>query len=275
MEAQLEVNISLSFQTFGAGIRTPRASGRHIDRRVPFYVLLYVQQGLLPVQEEERAFEVGAGQTLLLWPARRHWGTADFSPDLRLYWLHFAPCEGRELSQEEGTLQVPQLATVARPEILEAYFRRFLDDSATGRLMPVYASLLTGLMLQEVADARPLAREARSGAAAADRARTYIRSHLNRPLTAARIAHELNYNPDYLNRVFHQTYAHTLTQEIHRSRVGHARHLLLHSTLNVTEIALAVGFSSFSTFNRVFKHYEGMSAQAFRRLNAQADVNLD
>ena len=275
MGTPLELSGSLSINAFAAGLRIARETDRHLDRVLDFFVLLFVQDGLLPIQEEEHRFEVEAGQALLLWPGRRHWGTENFSSNLRLYWLHFTLTNSSSRAEDEPLLSVPQYATVNRPEVLESLFRRFLDDIATGRLLPSYASLLTGLMLHEVADSSPASRASRSAATAAGRALAYIRSHLNVPLSVARIAEDLKYNPDYLNRVFHQTYNHTLTQEIHVSRIGYARHLLLYSTMNVTEIAFASGFTNFGTFNRVFKHYEGMSASSFRRLNAQAHVNFD
>ena len=98
---------------------------------------------------------------------------------------------------------------------------------------------------------------------------------MNLPLTVSRIADELGYNPEYLNRVFHQVYHHTLTQEIHRSRIGYARYLLLYSSMNVNQIARACGFTDISYFFRLFKRYEGMTAMTFRRLNAQAQVNYE
>ncbi|BCM93345.1 hypothetical protein IAD21_05236 [Abditibacteriota bacterium] len=275
MGNELELSGNLPINVFSGGLRIARESGRHLDRVLDFFVLIFIKEGTLPIQEEQQAFEVKAGQSLILWPGRRHFGTANFSLDLRLYWLHFMLTEPLARSENEQHLSVPQYANVSRPEVLEALFRRLLDDYATGRMLPSYASLLMGLMLHEIADSRPVSRESRTAAAAAGRAQAYIRSHLNTPLTVAQIAEDLNYNPDYLNRVFQQAYHHTLTQEIHRSRIGYARHLLLYSTMNITEVAFASGFTNFSTFNRVFKHYEGISASTFRRLNAQAHVNFD
>lgn len=273
MESALELHGSVPTEAFLAGMLISRGSGRHIDRRCSHFDLIFVREGVLPIQEEEQAFEVKAGQSLLLWPGRRHWGTADFSPDLRFYWLHF------NLKEAPGgaspMLSVPQYATVSRPDFLESLFRRYLDDQETGRLLPSYAGLLAWLMLGEIADQRSVCAADRTAAALAGRAMAYIRSHLNHPLTVSGIAAELGYNPEYLNRVFHQVYHHTLTQEIHRSRIGYARYLLLYSSLNVNQIARASGFTDISYFFRLFKRYEGMTAMTFRRLNAEARVNYE
>ena len=103
----------------------------------------------------------------------------------------------------------------------------------------------------------------------------FIRSHLNVPLTASKIGAELGYHPEYLNRVFHHHYHHTLTHEIHLSRIGYARHLLLNSSKSIHEIALECGFQDTNYFTRLFKRYEGMTAMGYRRIHAQTEVNYE
>ena len=242
--------------------------------------LLFVREGVLLIQEEQQAFQVVAGQTLLLWPHRHHWGTGTFSPDMRLYWLHFNIPESAQLSQaeqpqQEDCILVPQYTTVARPDVLESLFRRFLDDQATEHLLPHYASLLVNLMLCEIADQRAQGAGNRPGSVLAGRALTYIRAHLHQPITASSVAENLGYRTNYLNRVFHQNYHHTLTQEIHLSRMGYARYLLLNSSQNINEIALSCGFSDVNYFARLFKRYQGVTAMTYRRLYAQAEVNYE
>ena len=251
-----------------------------MDRHMGCFDLLFVRRGFLPIQEEAQAFQVVAGQTLLLWPHRHHWGTGKFSDDMILYWLHFNVAHSIQLSsptqfQIEEKVDVPQYTTVARPDVLEALFRRFLDDQATGYLQPHDASLLVNLMLCEIA--RPPLDQVgnRQKAVLAGRALEYIRAHLHLPLTASFVAERLGYQSDYLNRVFQQTYHHTLTQEIHLSRMGYARYLLLHSSQSIKEIALSCGFSDANYFARLFKRYEGVTAANFRRLHAQAEVNYE
>ncbi len=48
-------------------------------------------------------------------------------------------------------------------------------------------------------------------------------------------------------------------------RLSHAKRLLKYSTLNVTEISFAVGFSDANYFSNVFKRREGLSPLAYRR----------
>lgn len=274
----LSLDGQMPIEAFGGGLVISRGDGRHIDRVCNHFDLIFVREGTLPIQEEQQAFLVESGQTLLLWPGRRHWGMADYPADLRFYWLHFtiaAAVPGKETAFNAQPLDVPQYTNVQRPEFLEVLFRRYLDDQETGRLRQPYASVLAWLMLCEIADQRPVSATERTAAAVAGRALIHIRSHLHLPLTTSQVATELGYNPDYLNRAFQQTYRHTLTQEIHRSRLGYARYLLLTSHKNVAEIATACGFTDTRYFSRLFKRYEGMTPMQFRRLHAQVYVNYE
>ena len=274
-ERELCVGMSgaLPLKSYHAGLLISRGQGRHRARVLSEFVLIFVHDGTLFIQEEDQAFEVGAGQTLLLWPGRRHWGTADHPPDLQFYWLHFILPRTR--GKRDKALSVPQHATVTRPDVLTELFRRYLDDQETGRLQPLTAGLLAWLILAEIADQRPVSTSDRTAAALAGRAFTYIRSHIHQSLTASDIAAGLGCNPQYLSRVFQRTYHHTLTEGIHRARLGYARHLLLHSGMNVNEIARACGFSDVRYFFRLFKRYEGITALAYRRSNAQMWINYE
>lgn len=269
-----------SLEVYVAGLQISRGTGPHIERRMGCFDLIFVREGVLPIQEEQQTFRVVAGQTLLLWPHRHHWGTGKFSPDMRLYWLHFNLGKNAETPlldqpQPQPSIVVPQYSQVARPDVLEALFRRLLDDQATKRLVPHYASLLLNLMLCEIADQRAVSVSNRRSAVLAGRALAYIRAHLHQPITASIVAESLGYRAEYLNRHFHQTYNHTVTQEIHLSRMGYARYLLHETSQNINEIAANCGFRDANYFARLFKRQHGMTATAYRHLYAQAEVNVD
>lgn len=272
----LEVCGESPIQAFLAGTLASRGSERYPDGVSDHFTLLFVREGMLPIQEEEQAFEVAAGQSLLLFPGRRRCGPADFSPDLCSYWLHFTVRKvslKRSPPSVDQILSVPQHTVVSRPDYLECLFRRYLNDQESGRLLPYRAGLLAWILLCEIAEQRPVQDTDRTAAVLAGRALAYIRSHLHLPLTGSKIAHELGYNPEYLSRVFHQTYHRSLTEEIHQSRIAHARYLLLHRDMNANEIARACGFKDIGYFFRLFRRYEGVSPMAFRRLNAQLIID--
>ena len=279
MNSILEIKSHLPLHALVSGVRAPGKGGRHQDRILDCFDLLFTRQGAVPIQEEERAYHLTEGQTLILWPHRHHWGIGAFAPDTRLYWLHFTIEDAAKPSKESifgCELSVPQHASVVRPDVLELLFRRFIDDQATGRLLPHEANLLLLLMLSEVADQRPLelaAYVSNGDSTPAERARAYIQAFFHVPLTVAHIAENLGYNADYLNRVFRKTYNRTLMEELHRARIEHARHLLLYGASDIKEVARKCGFKDVSYFSRLFKRHEKVTPIAFRRLNQPSDVH--
>jgi AraC-like DNA-binding protein len=269
---ELDVQSSLSVVALQAGMSTCQGLERGTKGLCDHFELIFVLEGTLPIREEEQEFEVRVGQSLLLWPGWWSWSTAHHSPDLCFLWLHFRVKRGSPIEQSvngEQALCVPQYTTVSRPNCLEYLFRRYLDDQESGRPFPAFANVLAWLMLGEVADPRPEFDTKRSGADVACRALTYIHAHCHQPLTASKIADQLGYNPEYLNRVFHQAYHRTLTEEIHQARMAKARRLLLNSGMCASEIGRACGFTDIKYFFRLFRRYEGNTPTAFRRLHAQ------
>jgi AraC-like DNA-binding protein len=271
----LKVQPGLTLRAQNGGLFVSRGQGRHPDRRIASYELIFVRKGVLAIQEEERAFEVCAGQSLILWQGRRHQGTAPFSPDLSFYWVHFTlqPAFPRTGPQ---CMKIAQHVTVSRPDIMTELFRRFLDDQESGVLDATSAALLLMLMLCEVARSRPSsgARESAS-IRLAGRADTYMRTHFHQPLSPASLAEHLGCNANYLSRIFHQVYERTLTETIHQCRLRYARQLLLDDDRNIDEIARACGFNDTGYFRRLFKRHEGITPLAFRRLYSRLHTNTD
>ncbi|MBP3633989.1 MAG: PocR ligand-binding domain-containing protein [Oscillospiraceae bacterium] len=58
-----------------------------------------------------------------------------------------------------------------------------------------------------------------------------------------------------------------IAEYIRRRRIFHARNLLRESTMPVTEVAYAVGFTDYNHFSRVFRKLTGMSAREYRNNN--------
>src|SRR5258708_13391928 len=168
---------------------------------------------------------------------------------LKFYWIHFdleIRNEGNERSELEELaplVKVPQVNLISQPEKLERLFRMFLDDQESGLLSSHTANLLTMLMLIEVAqpsEEKPASPDDLN--VVATWAHTYIRLNYDRPITAAKIAEAVGYNPDYLGRIYHKAYGCTLTEAIHLSRIRVACQYLLVSQITINQLAHKFGF---------------------------------
>jgi len=261
-----------------AGLFISRGTAMHPTRVIDSHELIFVKQGELELFEEDQQFHLEAGQTLHLWPGRRHGSTIPMPPGLRFYWIHF-DVEEMHVRMRRGTddsfvpaLKVPQVARIAEPERLERLFRTFLDDQETGQLHPYAANLLTMLMLVEVA-AEEKHDQPDEQHVVATWAHTYIRINYDRTITTSRVAEAIGYNPDYLGRIYRQVYGCTLTEAIHRRRIRMACHFLMDSNLTIEQIADKCGFSDPDYFRRIFRRYMQISPGNYREEYSHMHVN--
>jgi AraC-like DNA-binding protein len=252
-----------------AGLAVSRGIGRHPTRVIDTYELIYVRSGILDVREEERKFTVGAGEALLFWPGRKHGGVLDYPPDLEFFWIHFRT---NTSAGSSSGLVIPQQTVVKNGEFLESLFRHYLNEYCGTSFDQVSASLLVWLMLSEVARQADAPEPHGSAAILAGRADAYICTHFQKQLSTSSVADEMPCNPRYLSRVYREVYGHTVTEAIHRRRMDYARRLLVESSMNVNEIAIACGIDDPSYFLKLFKRQTGMTAIAFRLMYAQTNV---
>jgi AraC-like DNA-binding protein len=270
----LKIKGSLPVVPQNAGLFISRGAGIHPTRVIGSYELIFVRQGRLGMFEGRRRFELGAGQTLLLWPGWKHGGTIPYPQDLSFYWIHFTLNPGAMKYRPVILLSVRQTAILRQPDRLVELFRRFLDDQESGRLTPVNGACLIIQMLTEVSRGfKNTMHENSSSIVLASRAEDYIRTHFNKSISARDIARTLRCNPDYLGRIFHLAFDCTLTERLHQRRIQKAKSLLLDGKLNINEIASDCGFNDAVFFRRIFERKCDMTPLAFRKLYARVHVN--
>ncbi len=92
----------------------------------------------------------------------------------------------------------------------------------------------------------------------------YIHEHYVGPFSRQDMARQLGLSERYLTRCFHKEMGITPVEYLNRYRLKEAK-IMLDAGANVTETALAVGFSSVSYFTRLFEKEVGESPSAYRR----------
>lgn len=249
-----------------AGLFVSRGNGAvHPTRVISSHELIFVIEGTLELWEEEQNFRLLAGQTLHLYPGRKHGGGAPMPPDLKFYWIHF---EIEDVESKSaiggGTLTLPQVTVLPRPESLERLFRLFLTEQETGKMNPISADLLTLLILNEVSQQTRNSVIEEDVNVVATWAHSYIYTHFDHDITAGTVAEALGYNVDYLGRIYRQTYRCTLTDAIHQRRIQKACKRLLNSNLTISQIAAICGFKDVDYFRRIFKRYMKISPGDYR-----------
>lgn len=271
-----DLGLVLPFEAENGGLFVSRGVGRHPDRIISSYEIIYVVKGSLALREGECECRAGPGGYLILVPGLRHWGHEDYPPDLEFYWLHFRLSAAAGRDSYLSGLPMARQGEVREGERLVELFRWFLDAQELGELDRRLADMLCAMILI-VAGRRP---DAVTGpddrvARLAREARRVVKKASQEQLTTSILAERLACNPDYLGRIYKKTFGISIMDDIHAHRIKLAKKLLLDEDLNVNEIALKSGYAEAVCFRRAFKRREGLTPGAFRRMYSHMHLNND
>jgi len=97
------------------------------------------------------------------------------------------------------------------------------------------------------------------------RARDAIDRDYAKPLDIPTLARIALVSEAHFIRTFRQVFGETPHRYLQRRRIERAMALLRHTDRSVTDISLAVGFSSLGTFSRTFQAVVGESPSSYRR----------
>ena len=109
----------------------------------------------------------------------------------------------------------------------------------------------------------------KEGLSLAERVASYIEANYHRELSSGNLCERFFVNPSYLARAFRKQYGMSVTDYIHRVRIGKACRLLRDSNVPVGSIALNVGYEDSNYFARLFRREMGMSPLEYRRSKSE------
>lgn len=92
----------------------------------------------------------------------------------------------------------------------------------------------------------------------------YVNSSYADDVTLEEASAKLNFDPSYFCRLFKSAVGATFTEYLNFVRICKAEKLLSETNDAIIQIAEAVGFSSVSYFNRVFKKFRGCTPRYYR-----------
>lgn len=269
----LNLSIALPIKVQNGGLFISRGVGRHPARRLRSWEIIFVEKGTLTIQEDDRIFHVCAGDSLLLWPGRRHVGVEDFPADLKFYWLHFEVNTSEQPQPLVTQLAIPQQTTLHDPQYLMTLFRQFLNEQEKIQRNASLEFILL-LILQHISlSAQTEEPKDEGGAALAWRAQQLIRTRYHLPLSTSMLAKELHCNADYLGRVYRRVFHLTLTEAIHRQRVRAAEKLLSNHARSLKEVAEQCGFADVGYFRQIFRKHTGLTPAAWKRRYCKEHIN--
>ncbi|MFC3804032.1 helix-turn-helix domain-containing protein [Cohnella sp. GCM10012308] len=261
-------------------------------RRLYDSELMYVYAGSIRVHFEDEAAPLPffAGDLLLLPPAVRHRIELAGTPDTRLLGLHFDLYDELDISFEhqlviqdgneqgdricywptaaDGSLvfarryrSVPQELVNWLEQAAEAFHAtRTAASLACRGYMQLVLATLVGLSLEPQRQ-NVTAYQKRLLELKAD-----LQQSLHLPHTNKTLARTLNVSEDYFIRLFKQLFGESPQKYLQRLRHQAAKRYLLETDEKIERIGALVGYDDLHNFSHVFKKWQGISPQQYRRL---------
>lgn len=233
-------------------------------------------RGEAAYQVQEEAYHVRPGEVLILPSGCLHSLTEP--PDIRRHLLLFEPnplLSLRDIPNISAMMQQPiflrdgtELQTRVRKllmQVVDCYFRKedMWNTECYSYLLQMYA-LLGRHYLEAAGVQRPS--QHTIDPAIMNSAITYINEHYMDDLSLEDAALFAGFSKYYFSRMFKQFSGISFSEYLTRKRLNVATDLLVRTLMSIREIALASGFGSTATFNRIFRMHKNCTPSQYRAI---------
>ena len=233
-------------------------------------------RGEAAYQVQEEAYHVRPGEVLILPSGCLHSLTEP--PDIRRHLLLFEPnplLSLRDIPNISAMMQQPiflrdgtELQTRVRKllmQVVDCYFRKedMWNTECYSYLLQMYA--LLGRHYLEAAGAQRPSQHT-IDPAIMNSAITYINEHYMDDLSLEDAALFAGFSKYYFSRMFKQFSGISFSEYLTRKRLNVATDLLVRTLMSIREIALASGFGSTATFNRIFRMHKNCTPSQYRAI---------
>lgn len=102
----------------------------------------------------------------------------------------------------------------------------------------------------------------------------YIREHLDEPLNRNVLAAVACFSVPHLHRIFADCTGESIARHVRRVRLERAGRKLRMGAVDITEVALAAGYNTHTSFSKAFKQQYGLSPREFRQLDCPTATQI-
>lgn len=140
--------------------------------------------------------------------------------------------------------------------------------------MQVYADLMSffscyGNSCMNHANLEAIAPDRQNVSECLDKLFEYVQHHFAEDISLEQAADVAGYSKFYFTRIFKECTGQTFMEYLRSVRISEAEKLLLDNQTPISSIAFQSGFSSLTTFNRIFKQIKGCAPSEYRSYYAQ------
>lgn len=225
----------------------------------------------------------------------------DCQPDILITDIHMPDCNGLELFAQARTI-APQLEAIIisgdasfeyaqsairlgvcdyllKPvsqqqltQSLERLSVRFksrqrLGCKAESPSQAAYGKQEYGSPASKATDAR-IAQQANFGSRPIRLAKEYVFEHYQQPISLEKVCEMVGFSVSYFSTMFKKETGENFIRFLSRTRIEHAKKLLVQTNLPVSEICTRVGYSDLKYFTQTFKRETSLTPGQYRKLHS-------
>ncbi|MBE6959693.1 MAG: AraC family transcriptional regulator [Ruminococcaceae bacterium] len=231
----------------------------------PMPELTYVDQGELHSVTDGQDILLKAGDIAIFGPNQWHMHYADMGVAPRYVTISF-DMEGADITPLlNRKFAAPQQAITLIQQMLQEQER--MDTFSTDMIIAQLTTLM--LLLLRQADS-PNAKLQTSNAVHSEneiirKAQQYVGRHIREKLSVPLLAQKVGVSPSYLTALFHKNLQISPGEYIRRLKLQESKQMIRENSMNFTEIAQALQYSTVHHFSRQFKEKFGLTPSEYAK----------
>jgi AraC-like DNA-binding protein/quercetin dioxygenase-like cupin family protein len=231
----------------------------------PMSELTYVDQGSLHSVADGQDLLLEQGDLVVYGPNQWHMQYSDVEVAPRYVTISF-DLEGCDISSLlNHKIRIPQKAALLLQQLLREQDR--MDAYATDMMISLLNQFF--LTILRYMDA-PVEKLKTSNAVHSEneiirRAQQYISTHIREKLSVPSVARQVDVSPSYLTALFHKNLQISPGEYIRRIKLQESKQMIREDTMNFTEIAATLHYSTVHHFSRQFKEKFGITPTEYAR----------
>ena len=257
-------NVMLSVVEYGWEKKSPGSAYGPSER--DYYILHFVTNGKGKLKVGDFTFEIDKGDCFLLPPKLTTFYEADKKDPYEYYWVGFDGIEAKELLKKAGLIINNNF--VIKPKDYHKVLKRFIDVKVTTGMKYVAPYQLVGslyLLLSELIDEDNIHEEEMKDYV--DLAINYMNTNYDKDITVDTVSKVIGIERTYFYRLFKETTKISPKEYLTNLRLEKAKVLLCNTTMSISEVATAVGYSNYASFVKIFKVKYGDIPKTYRIKN--------
>lgn len=251
----------------------------HMKRIINENVLIFVQQGTLYINSNNKNYEISKNQFIILKAEENHFGFKESSGELKYFWVHFKDKLITSESYDENELTnqkyvLPETGTVNNISRLILLFRQMMDfslekNSYNTKILDYSLSIFMMEFMNDQFN-NPNHTNLNNNAIVNDIC-NWIKLNFQNDFSIEDLSENFNLQSNYLSKLFKQVMNKTIIQYTTELRIQSAKNLLMN--FSVKETAYSCGFSDDKYFMKIFKKIEGITPTEYKQAFSLRNVN--